>query len=76
MEKESRNQLFQTIYIQWGAYVKELRKQIIDQIKVQDSFVFDSKIAGKLEIKDGQVKVLEDLEEKPSFSFDFANICE
>jgi len=56
--------------------VKELRKQIIDQIKLQDSFVFDSKIAGKLEIKDGQVKVLEDLESTPNFSFDFANICE
>ena len=26
LEKESRNQLFQTIYIQWNAYVKELKK--------------------------------------------------
>jgi hypothetical protein len=26
LEKESKNQLFQTIYIQWGAYVKELKK--------------------------------------------------
>ena len=25
-EKEMKNQLFQTIYIQWGAYVKELKK--------------------------------------------------
>jgi len=33
LEKESRNQLFQTIYIQWGAYVKELKKQINEQTK-------------------------------------------
>jgi hypothetical protein len=26
LEKESKNQLFQTIYIQWGAYLKELKK--------------------------------------------------
>jgi hypothetical protein len=38
--------------------------------------VFDSKIAGKLQIKDGQVKVLDDAEEMPKLSFDFANICE
>lgn len=55
LEKESRNQLFQTIYIQWGAYVKELKKQINEQTKLLDNFVFDSKIAGKLLIKDGEV---------------------
>ena len=38
--------------------------------------MFDSKIAGKLLIKDGEVKMLDNVDELPNMSFDFANICE
>lgn len=71
LEKDSKNQLFQTIYIQWGAYVKELKKQINEQMKKQDTFVFDSKIAGNLLIKDGIIKIVD---EEPTIDFDFEKL--
>lgn len=71
LEKELKNQLFQTIYIQWGVYVKELKKQINEEKKKNESFIFDSKIAGKLLIKDGDIKVVED---QPTINFDFAKM--
>ena len=40
-------------------------------MKLSDSFVFDSKIAGKLLIKDGTIRIVED---HPTIDFDFESL--
>jgi hypothetical protein len=56
--------------------VKELKNQIAEQLKEKNSFVFDSKIAGKLLVQDGNVTQLATTDDLPTFDFNFNKICD
>ena len=72
LEKECRNQLFQTIYVQWHTFLNEVKKQILAQ-NMEEEFIFDTKILGKIKVKNNKISFLSD-QKVECIDFDFGKV--